>query len=281
MYPKIKLFNTDQFIKMTVCILSVMLIAGCGTKNKEEIFDISGVYQFIPNTSAENTENSTSVQLRGLKIYTDDYYIYAKKGSPDSSSSYEIGTYELEDNIVRHNSIFSSSGTKKYEPKISYYQVKKNKNGVLEIFNNPTGQQMDSKKLERYQYISGDEMSNSPIDGVWKQTASYSVVEKDTTWDPGVNYKIISNGYFVWGSYHDFQTGEFDTYMGGGRSVMNGKNNQVENVLISAWPSVVGLKIPISIEYQNENEFKQTIVDSNTGVKYIEVYRRLNDDSIE
>lgn len=272
MYHNFRLYkNSGKFLKLFVYITTVLAMTGCNTSSKEAINDITGVYKLLPSDKGYEV-------VSGYKIYTEDYYMFVKRNNIESISTFEIGTYELNNNKISLKSIYSSHGDEMFENKTSSFQVEKNEEGAIEIFTDPDHKQKSNPpKTERYKYIAGGEASKSAIDGAWKQIANYSIHGKDTIWDPGTNYKIVSDGYFMWGAFHHFeeQTETHQTYMGAGRTLMNGKTDLTEKVLISSWPTTIGRSIPIEVEFQNDNVFKQTIEDSNTGIKYIEIYQRL------
>lgn len=239
----------------------------CIMNSNQEIVDFSGAYSLVPNESSSGFVDSDSMDFKKLKIFAKDYYMQAQ--IIDSVTSFEIGTYKLDGEKLKQQVIFSSSGTNRNEPATNVFNINRTRENNIQLIKDSKSGQEKTANAENYEYIG--EKTKSFIDGAWGQIATYSVSDMDTTWSEGhENFKLMYDGYFIWGDYRD------DTYFGLGTFEINDNFRLQETLLQSNFMSFAGTTFFIDVEFANDNEFKQTILDSISGIRYIEVYQRLN-----
>ena len=193
----------------------------------------------------------------------------------DSATSFEIGTYNLDDEKLKENVIFSSFGTTSYESNNFVFDIIKNEEDQLQIIKNSDSiQKGKTSSVENYKYIG--KKSSSKLDGAWKQIDTYSIEGKDTIWDKGTNFKVMYDGYFIWGDFHmNSVIQKQDTYIGFGTFEIMENSKIAERTIKSNYESNEGMTFYLDLEFINDDKFKQSILDSISGIRYNEVYERL------
>ena len=269
--------HPQRLLKIILYFLSAIITAGCGMQSNREIVDISGAYSLVTKENKGSLADTNSEGITKLKIYAEDYYMHAEKKEKDSATSFEIGTYKLVEGKLKQNVIFSSFGTTSLEKTNFIYDINKNEDGDIQITKNATPEQNDNLSyVENYEYIGLGNKHKSMVDGAWKQISTYAVTDKDTIWDKGANFKILHDGYIIWGDFHiNPAIQKHDTYMGFGTFVMKGNSRLEETFIKSNYSTNEGKTFYIDIEFIEDDIFKQSILDSITGISYIEVYQRL------
>lgn len=263
-------------MKAIVYSLIILVTFGCNTMSKEQSSNFLGVYNLLSKNIKGNTIDSLVDGLNQLKIYTEDYFMYAGINTHDTVASFAIGTYKNEGKKITEKVLFNSNGTNNLEPRSVILDIKKTPEGYEQTITDTSSAQGEKfSYFEKYKYVGTK--TKSIIDGVWKQIEIYAVNDRDTTWDRGTNYKICYDGYVIWADYHMIPaTQKYDTYMGFGTIEDNGKNKIKEFYIKSNYTINEGKTFYIDIEFRNKDVFKQTILDSLANTKYIEVYQRLN-----
>lgn len=263
---------------MKAILYTVIIIAfsGCNMASKEQISDLPGAYRLVSRNIKGSTTDSIAVGVNQLKIYTEDYFMYAAKNTYDTAVFFAIGSYKKEGKKITEHLLFSSHGINTFEPADIILAINKTPEGYEQTSIDTSAVQREKLSyIEKYKYVGVK--TKSIIDGVWKQIETYAVNDKDTTWDKGTNYKICYDGYVIWGDFHmNPAVQKHDTYMGFGTIEANGKNKVKESYIKSNYTVNEGKTFYIDIEFRNKEVFKQTILDSLTGTRYIEVYQRLN-----
>lgn len=259
-------------MKKVVYILVAVVLFSFNTVRRNQISDMSGAFKLLSKSISNGTIDSVVANINQLKIYTEDYFMYA--ATHDSVASFSIGSYTKEGSKLTEYVQFSASGTSRYEPTKFMLDIDKTAEGYKQTFGD-TGT-LQGKKLnhiEKYRHV-GTKVK-CPMDGAWKQMESYGIKNKDTTWDNGINYKICNDGYIIWGDFHkNATTKKLSTFMGFSTFKMK-ENKGTELCINSNYFQNKGKTFNMDIEFRNSNEFKQTIVDSVSGIKYVEIYQRL------
>ena len=265
----------NQSFKFIICLPFIIVVFSCGMNSKQDTVDISGAYSLIQEESKGTLKDSASADINKIKIYTKDYYMYATKIISDSVTSFEIGTYNLDEEKLIEDVIFSSFGTTSYEPTNFIFDINKTEEDQLRIIKDSNSvQRGKTSYIENYKYIG--KKSSSIVDGAWQQTDTYAVEGKDTIWDKGSNFKIMYDGYFIWGDFHmNSVIQKQDTYIGFGTFEIMGDSKIAERTIKSNWESNEGKTFYLDLEFINDDKFKQSILDSINGIRYIEVYQRL------
>ena len=259
-----------------VILLLTFVLCQCKTDSKRENANIAGAYRLTHEGGGGVETGSNSDEFNKIKIFTQDYYMQAQKNKLDSVTSFEIGTYTLDGDNLKQNPIFSSYGTASYEPTIDSFDLKIIDGDDIQLTKNTNSKNKESQSnVENYKRVGNK--SQSVIDGVWQQISTYAVLGKDTTWDKGTNYKILYDGYVIWGDFHiDPVTQKHNTFMGFGTFVMKGETKLEETYIKSNYGPNEGKTFYIDVEFKNDDEFAQSILDEGTGTRYIEVYRKLD-----
>jgi hypothetical protein len=255
-----------------VYIILAVVLCSFGIVQRSQISDMPGAYKLLSKIISIGTTDSVVPDVNQLKIYIEDYFMYA--GTQDSVASFSIGSYTKEGGKLTEHVLFSSSGTSRFEPTNLMLDIDKTLQGYKQIFKD-TGP-LQGKKfsyMEEYKYVGTK--TKCPMDGAWKQLESYGIKNKDTTWDNGINYKICKDGYIIWGDFHrNATTKQLSTFMGFSTFEMKG-NKGTELCINSNYFQNKGKTFTMDIEFRNSNEFKQTITDSLSGIRYVEIFQRL------
>lgn len=236
-----------------------------------------GVYSMQSQTIDDGTDKTTLKDLKQLKIYTDKYFMFVQANRANSIYSFGVGTYSVNDSgYVIENSIYSASdSTFNSDPRTYTLDITTNVDGYNQFIPDITIGGQKSTLTEEYKR-SGTQI-NTPLDGVWKQTAFYIVNGNDSTEYKRTQYKAFYNGYFMYGQYYvDDSTGLNTTGMGYGSFKMENDHQIKETDLNSSYNIIPGQVYTIEIEMIDENNYKQTLTQQD-GSKHIELYRRLED----
>lgn len=260
---------------IAVIFLQVFGLYRCKTDSKQEIASIAGAYTLTHEERDGIESVSGPIEVNKIKIFTQDYYMQAQKNKLDSITSFEIGTYNLEGSNLIQQVIFSSYGPTNYKPTIDSFDLKIIGVDAIRLAKNKNSESKEHRQnVETYKRVG--HKSLSIIDGVWQQTNIYSILGQDTTWDKGTNYKIMYDGYVIWGDFHiDPVTKKHNTFMGFGTFVLKGNNQLAETYIKSNYETNEGKTFHIDVAFKNDDEFIQSILDEKTGTRYIESYQRL------
>ena len=95
---------------------------------------MSGAYKMLSQSVKTDKTDTTYSSLHQLKIYTDDYMMYANFNSPDSVSGFGIGTYTMDKDTLVENVIYNASDTVKNESPGSFkLAIEKTAKGYKQI----------------------------------------------------------------------------------------------------------------------------------------------------
>ena len=88
----------------------------------------------VSQTLKSDSTDTTTTSLQQLKIFTDDHMMYANFSSPDSSSSFGLGTYEIAADTVREHVFYSSTNAVKDDTVRTYsLYIEKTANGYKQV----------------------------------------------------------------------------------------------------------------------------------------------------
>lgn len=220
----------------------------------------------------DGTKDST-LDRGQLKIFTENYMMYASPNLTDSFANFGIGKYRVEDGKVIEQVFYRAITGDSSETAV--LEVEKTNNGYKQTIDSILIEGKKFKLTEEYNKV-GDTVS-SPLDGAWKQIRSVRI---DTTGDSLVNnrpieYKIYNAGHFIWGITAPDSSNKTVSVYGYGTFAMNGPNKTRETIRSSTFQSTqVGRTYEVDIEFLGNDSYKQTITFAN-GVKSVEVYERL------
>lgn len=253
---------------------ALLLFIGCTSSQKESQLNMPGVYKMVSLSVKTDKTDSTYSSINQLKIYTDDYMMYANINSPDSVSGFGIGSYTVAKDTVTENVIYSANDTSFSDKPASYkLAIKKTEKGYQQLITgmqNRAGDKMDMTEL----YESSGLAQTTPLDGAWKMVKRYQVKGKDTTVNKASQYKTYSAGYCMWGNNWTDSLNKTHTGIGYGKFTMTGNNKVKESMMVSTYAEVRGHDFDIDIELMGKDGFKQTMVDSDGSIA-VEIYERL------
>lgn len=244
--------------------------------SNEQPLNMPGAYRLFSKTTKGSTTDSVADGVNQLKIYTEDYFMYAAVNAHDTVASFGVGSYTKEGKKVTEHMLFSSQDTSSFEPADYTLDINKTPEGYEQIRKDTSKMQRENiSYIEKYKEVGTK--TKSIIDGAWQQIDNYAVKDMDTTWDKSTNYKFCRDGYVIWGAFHmNPAIQKRDTYMGFGTIENNGNNKVKEYYIKSNYTINEGKTFYIDVEFRNKDVFNQTIMDNATGIRYIEVYQRLN-----
>lgn len=251
------------------------LFLSCNASTEHFVTDMPGVYQMEYQEVDNGTEKTKNTDLKQLKIYTDNYFMYTQGSREDSTYTFGIGTYKVDkdSNIVTEHVIFSATGSSIDSSGIEYpLSITTNIDGYKQQIPNIKIRGEDVKLTEGYKRSKPQEAT--PLDGVWKQTAFYTINNNDTTSADFIQYKTFYSGYFMWGQVKIDSSGAPSTAIGFGSFTMPDDTHLKETDLNSTYAIVPGQTFDIDIEMMGDNKYKQTLAN-NDGSKNVEIYERI------
>lgn len=252
---------------------SLLLLSGFNSSHDEVNISMPGVYKMLFQSVKNGNLYNSSTSLKQLKIYTNEYMMYANFNTADSSGSFGIGTYSLTKDGVIENVIYSASDTARNEKPGSFKLViKKTARGYKQII--PNMQIQGQKNIVTEEYVSVGKAYKSALDGAWKATKVYSEMGSVTKVNNIIQFKTYYAGHVIWGHSYTDSVSKIHTGIGFGTFKMKGNNKLTESMMVSTYPEVIGQNFDIDIKINGSNEFTQTIINKD-GSKDIEVYQRL------
>lgn len=250
----------------------MLFIIGCNTSDKKENAAMPGAYKMLSQNVKSDKTDTTYTSLQQLKIYTDDYMMYANVNPSDSISSFGIGSYSADKDTVTENVIYNASDTSKNQTAGTFkLLIEKTGKGYKQTISDILSQGRHIKLTEEYE--SAGTATKSPLDGAWKQTKSYNVKAKDTIVSSGTQFKTYYAGYVIWGQTYSDSLNKTHTGIGFGKFAMNGNNKVKETMMASTYYQVRGHDFDIDIEMNGADGFTQTM-NNKDGSKGVEIYER-------
>ncbi|MBA2561316.1 MAG: hypothetical protein H0V14_00115 [Chitinophagaceae bacterium] len=259
-------------MKNLLPLLLAFFLVKCASRKESEPINIVGVYSLMKQT-LKNGKDSL-VEKKQLKIYTDKYMMYASPNPTDSLANYGIATYKIDDGKVVENIFYTSGYGDRKDSAI--LKVEKTVDGYKQVIEDVVIENKKYTSTEEYDSVG--KATNTPLDGVWKQTTRMHVDTKgDTLVDEvQVQFKIYKDGYFIWANtYEDSVLKKYPSAFGYGTFEMDGNNKATEINLNSTYAvSLISKPYEIDIEFPDKDSYKQTHLNTDGG-KSIEVYQRL------
>ena len=234
---------------------------------------MEGTYFMNTQTLNDGKKDTKYTDLKQLKMYTGNFYMYSQVNPSDSASGFGVGSYTTNTDtgsvteivIYRANdSIFRD------DPAQYILNITTTSDGYRQVIPQI---EMDSVKYtltEDYQKTGAS--TKTPLDGVWKETHSVVVKGADTTVNQRVQYKAYYAGYFMFGQYVKDSAAKFHTGIGFGTFKMI-NDNEIEETDLNATSSVIaGHTFNVKIQMDGTDKYHQTILngDGTTGIEYYE-----------
>jgi len=250
--------------------LSLILLAfACKTTPKIEMI---GAYQMTTQVLNDGTKDSV-LQRNQLKIYTNDYMMYASPNVNDSFANFGIGRYKVENGKVYEYRFYTAEDGERMDTFV--LNIEKTYNGYKQVIEKINIGGKTYKLTE--EYVSKGTDQKSDLDGAWKQMKA---VYLNTKGDSSVNnspleYKVFQSGYFIWAITVKDSTNHKTSVFGYGPFDMLSTNKSRETVANSTFvKGYVGKTYDVDVELNGTDTYKQTITFAN-GDKSTEVYQRL------
>lgn len=256
-------------------LIAAIVFFACNSSTDTATPEMPGVYSMQSQTIDDGTNQTTLKELKQLKVYTDDYFMYVQSNNANSTYSFGIGSYSVDDSgYVIEKTIFTARDTNfNAEPKTYKLDITTNYDGYKQVIPDITIGGQKSKLTELYTRSGSKE--STPLDGVWKLTNFFIVNGNDTASFERTQYKAFYNGYFMYGQYIiNDSTGGHSTGMGYGTFKMDGDTKLQETDLNSSYNITPGQVYTLDVQMVNENGYKQTL-NQPDGSKHIEVYQRM------
>lgn len=267
-YIELKL---DIMKNLIFCCIVVFTAIGCAS-NVKETPKMPGAYFMTSQTVNDGQKDTKYTDLKQLKIYTDSMMMFAQVNPGDSVSGFGVGFYTADAGIVIENNIYSARDTIVNAPATYTLNIKITPNGYTQVIPEIVINSQKSKLTEEYQSVG--KAQKSPLDGVWKETNSYTLKGNDTTKNNRTQYKAFYAGYFMFGQTVKDSASKSHTGIGFGTFEMNGDNQIKETDLNSTYSIIAGNSFNVDIEMNGADNYKQTISYPD-GSKSIEFYERL------
>ena len=255
-------------------LLLIILIA-CNSADKKDAVKEEGAWKMLSQNFKSDKTDTTYTTLQQLKIFTGDHMMYANVNSPDSASSFGVGSYDISGDTITEHVVYTSSDSIKDDTVRTYKLfIEKTDKGYRQIIPDimGMGDTIHYKLTEDYE--SAGTATKTPLDGVWKLTKAISIKGKDTTVQMITQYKTIYGGHIIWGHTGKDSLNKTYTGVGFGKFEMSGNNKAKELMETSTYSVVRGQSFELDISLNGDDEFTQTLVDKD-GTKGVETYQRV------
>ena len=254
-------------------VTSLFFIMGCKSIDKKENISMQGAYKMLSQHAKNEKFDSIYTSVHQMKIFTEDFMMYASFNSKDSSGGFGVGYYTTDKDTVIENVIYNAlDSTNNENPGSFKLLIEKTNKGYKQIIPDIVSQGQHVRLSEEYEAVGT--ATKSPLDGAWKQTNSYYVSGKDTTVNKVTQFKTYYMGIVIWGNTYVDYTKKIHTAIGFGKFEMIGNNKVKESMSSSTTYMVRDHDFDIDVEMKGNDVFTQTINNSD-GSKSVEVYQRV------
>ena len=234
--------------------------------------EMKGAYSMTKQIGNDGTKD-TLLKKEQLKIYSDRYMMYASPRATDSFGEYGIATYSQAGDTVKEYIFYTSTAGEVKDT--ARLEISKLPNGYKQVI-----RYVDSTSTfiltEEYDKVGKE--PKSALDGAWRQVKDIYVNGKgDTTRNiTKTQFKIYESGYFIWANPNkDPASNNFYSAYGYGTfKMLNDTTTQETNINSTFYSQLVGKPVDISIKFNGNDAYAQTIRSSN-GDKSVELYERL------
>jgi hypothetical protein len=235
-------------------------------------FQLQGAYSMIKQVGNDGTKD-TLLKKEQLKIYSDQYMMYASPRATDSFGEYGIALYKRRGNEVSEYIFYTSSAGEVRDTAL--LEITKLPNGYRQAI---TYHDSSSTFTITEDYDRVGKEPRTALDGAWRQVKNIQIDDKgDTTSSSVVNqFKVYESGYFIWANpTRDPSSNNFRSIYGYGTyKWLNNKETEEVNISSTFSSLLVGKPVKIDIEFDGTDKYKQTIMGPK-GEKSVEVYDRL------
>ena len=257
-------------MKNLIFCFIVLAAIGCNTST---VNNMTGVYLMTSQTVNDGKKDTKFTSLKQLKIYTDSFFMYTQVNPVDSVSGFGVGSYTAAKETVTENVLYSARDTTyNATPAIYTLNISKTPDGYEQVIPEIIINSQKSKLTEIYQTVGTT--AKTPVDGVWRETNSYTLRGNDTTKNARTQFKSFYAGYFMFGSSNKDSASKNRTVIGFGTFKMTGSTKMEETDLNATYSIAAGRTFTIDIEMTGTDNYNQTITNTD-GSKSVEFYERL------
>ncbi|MEO6133825.1 MAG: hypothetical protein ABIP35_01655 [Ginsengibacter sp.] len=257
-------------MKKSIFCVSVIIAMGCNS-SKVETPNMPGTY-FMSYQILDDGKNETKyTDLKQLKIYTDDYFMYVQVNPKDSVSAFGVGSYTTDTATVMEHVMFSASDSNTSSTPATYnLHITKTPDGYQQVIPEIVSNSIKYKLTELYE--NSGTATTSPLDGIWRELKSYTLEGSDTIKNNRIQYKAFYKGYFMFGHSFKNNTGKNHTGIGFGTFKTISDTKIQETDLNSTYSVIAGQTFDIDIKMDGNDKFMQVIIyaDGSRGVEFYE-----------
>lgn len=256
------------------CLISAVLIS---CDNSDKLPAMEGTYFMNNQTLNDGKKDTKYTDLKQLKMYTGQFYMYTQVNPKDSVSGFGVGSYitDQDSGTITETVIYrSSDSTFRDDPAQYRLNITITSDGYRQQIPEILMDSVKYKLTEEYQR-TGDS-TKTPLDGVWKETHSLVVNGNDTTVNQRIQYKAYYGGYFMFGQYVVDSTSKYRTGIGFGTFKMINDTEIEETDLNSTYSIIAGHSFNVKIQMDGTDKYSQTILngDGSTGIEYYEKLKK-------
>jgi len=253
-------------------VYAIMLLFIIGCKGTDKNISMPGAYKMLSQSAKNDKTDTTYTSRQQMKIFTEDYMMYANVNPSDSSSSFGVGSYTMNGDTLTENVIYTSSDSTFNDSLRSFTLIiNKTGKGYEQIIPDMQFNGQTWKWTEDYESAGTD--AKTAVDGVWKMVKRYMVKGSDTTITNQVQYKTYYAGGVIWGNTWTDSLNKIHTGIGFGKFTSTG-NKIKESMINSTYSMVTGHDFDVDTEMNGTDSFTQKITDPD-GTVSVEVYERL------
>jgi len=250
-------------------ILSLSLSA----RSQSTASTMKGAYLLTVQKGRQDNKD-TIMDIKQLKIYTDNYFMYAHPLAVDTLGDFGVGTYTMVNGKLTEHVFYTSDGGK--QDNSIDVKVAKTSDGYTQVINFPADASGSGFMLtESYKNVS--KKLSSEFEGAWKLTrlTVYSTAGTPTVTDNPLEYKFYQSGHFMFGSTQtDPTTQKPVANIGYGTFTVDGPNEITETPVNSTYHDIINVAVKLKLVFKGKDHYEQTIVWKD-GSKMIEEYERL------
>jgi hypothetical protein len=256
---------------LCLAILSISLSANAqstGSKNS-----MKGAYLLTQQKGTQNNKD-TIMDIKQLKLYTGNHFMYAHPVPGDTVGSFGVGTYTMQNGKVTEHVFYTSDGGA--QDNSFEVAVAKTADGYTQVINFPADASGSVFVLtESYKNVS--KKLASALEGAWKMTklTEYPVAGTPTVNANPLQYKFYESGHFMFGNTEtNPATQKPVANIGWGSFTVDGPNEITETPLTATYRDIINLQVKVKLLFKDKDHYQQTIVWKD-GSKMIEEYERL------
>src|SRR5258705_4952878 len=176
---------------MRIVLASALLfLIACNGGDEKEDVKVEGAWKMLSQNLKSDKTDTTNNSLQQLKIFTGDHMMYANVNSPDSASSFGVGSYEVTaDTIAEHVFYTSTDSVKDDTARTFKVFIEKTNKGYKQVIPDIVSDGIHYKLTEEYE-LAGAE-TKTALDGALKPVKAIAIRGKDTTVQSLTQYQVI------------------------------------------------------------------------------------------